>query len=360
MSATQKAVTEKQQNAPMTIAQELEVLKPEIAKVLPEHVTPEKFMRVVATAIAQSPDLRQADRRSLLTSCVKAAQDGLLPDGREAALVIYNMKEKSGGWTKKVQYMPMVAGILKKVRNSGELLSLSSNVVYEADKFRYWIDDAGEHILFEPNVTAEDRGRFLCAYAIAKTKDGGVYVEVMTRNQIEQVREVSRAKDSGPWKSWFDEMSRKSVIRRLSKRLPMSTDLEVVIRRDDEMYDLSTQRVNGGQSGVDAAKKLLGLPMLPDANPDDDMPALPAGEGEAVDAETGEIIDGEQAAPKPLPEGFDAAAEEKALRSAKSLKALVNAWTALTKKLDGAEMPLELSAAYTEMREALGETSEEL
>ena len=81
----------------LTLQQELAVLQPEISKVLPEHVTAEKFMRVVATAIAQNPDLRRSaqipeGRRALFTACVRCATDGLVPDGREAALVLFANK----------------------------------------------------------------------------------------------------------------------------------------------------------------------------------------------------------------------------------------------------------------------------
>src|SRR5579875_792049 len=206
MNAEAKDITSSAGKSPQKMSDELALLKPEIEKVLPAHVTADKFMRVILTAISQNPKLYRADRRSLLTSCIRAAQDGLLPDGREAALVLYRSKErvideKSGReverYVDKVQYMPMVAGVLKKVRNSGELLSITANVVYEHDQFRYWIDDAGEHVTHEPNVLAEDRGRFRAVYAIAKTKDGGVYTEIMSRGQVEQVRSVSRAKDNG-------------------------------------------------------------------------------------------------------------------------------------------------------------------
>jgi recombinase, phage RecT family len=267
-TAVAKAATTAATTAPK-LADELIELRPELEKVLPAHVSVDKFMRVVMTAISTNPQLRQADRRSLMTSCVKCATDGLVPDGREAALVIFNTKEKSleGGkkverWIKKVQYMPMVFGILKKVRNSGELQSIVANVVLERDQFRYWVDDAGEHVTHEPNVLDADRGKLIAVYAIAKTKDGGVYVEVMTRGQIEQVRAVSKSKDDGPWSAWYDEMARKTVIRRLSKRLPMSTDLEAVIRRDDETYDLGARRAIAS-SGTAAAKALLGLTPAP-------------------------------------------------------------------------------------------------
>lgn len=362
MNAPAQAV----QAEPKTLTQELDILKPQLEMVLPKHVSADKFMRVVMTAIAQSPDLRAADRQSLLTACVKCATDGLVPDGREAALVIFNSKVKAKEigpngreitverWVKKVQYMPMVRGIQKLVRNSGELLSLGTNVVHEQDVFRYWIDDAGEHLTFEPNMKVADRGKPLCAYAIAKTKDGGVYVEVMSLGQIEQVRSVSKAKDDGPWTAWWGEMARKTVVRRLSKRLPMSTDLEQVIQRDDELYELNNQRrATGAASGRDAAKALLGLPVIPDATDAPEGVDAPTGGArlEQIDPETGEITPA-----KALPEGFDVKAWDEQLRATKTLKALVGKWTELAKTIDGAPMPIELSAAYDEKQSSFQDT----
>ncbi len=208
---------------------------------LPAHIDPEKFTRVAVTAAQNNPDLVQADRRSLYGACMKAAQDGLLPDGKEAALVIFNTKVKNAQgqetWVKSVQYMPMIAGILKKVRNSGELSTITSGIIHKADKFDYWVDSDGEHMDYRPLLLGE-RGPILGAFAMAKLTDGALYVEVMSITEIQQVREVSRAKDSGPWKSWWSEMARKTVMRRLCKRLPMSTDLDQVFSHDDEGFDM--------------------------------------------------------------------------------------------------------------------------
>jgi recombination protein RecT len=214
----------------------------EFEKALPPQISVDKFIRVVMTAIQGNADLLNSDRKSLFSACVRAAQDGLLPDGREAALVMFKGC---------AAYMPMVSGILKKVRNSGELASITSQVVHKADKFRYWVDIEGEHIEHEPVLFGES-GELIGVYALAKTKDGAVYIEVMSKQQIEQVRNVSRAKDGGPWKTWYNEMARKTAIRRLSKRLPMSTDLESVIRADDEMYDLK------GEQTAEARKSSIG------------------------------------------------------------------------------------------------------
>lgn len=204
--------------------------KSEFCLALPKHIPVDRFMRVVNTAVTGNPDLLKADRVSLFQSAMKAAQDGLLPDGRDGALVIYKNR---------VQWMPMIGGILKKVRNSGELLSISAYVAYSNDEFEYVLGDE-ENIKHRPSL--EDRGKPRLVYAIAKTKDGGIYREVMTVSEIEKVRSVSPAGKSGPWVQWWDEMARKTVLRRLAKRLPMSSDMDDLIRRDDDLYDFDGTR----------------------------------------------------------------------------------------------------------------------
>src|SRR3546814_3363580 len=66
-------------------------------------------------------------------------------------------------------------------------------------------------------------------------KDGSRLVEVRRKSDIEKVRAVSRAKGNGPWVQWWSEMARKTVMRRLSKRLPMSTDLDDAFERDETL-----------------------------------------------------------------------------------------------------------------------------
>jgi len=210
------------------ISADVRRMESQFALALPEHVSPERFVRVVVTAIQSNPDLQRADRDSVLGAALKCAQDGLVPDGREAALVVY------GG---KAAYLPMIAGVLAKVRRSGELLTISAHVVHEHDAFTYTLGD-DETIEHRPEL-AGPRGKPIAVYAVAKTKDGGVYREVMSIEEIERVRNVSKAKNNGPWVQWWGEMARKTVLRRLSKRLPMSTDLQQVFSRDDEHYDLT-------------------------------------------------------------------------------------------------------------------------
>jgi len=208
---------------------------------LPKHIPAERFMRVIFTAIGQTPALSRADRQSFYAACMKSAQAGLLPDGKESAIVTF--KNKAG--QEICQFMPMVAGILKQVRNSGELASITSQLVYEKDDFKYWIDGEGEHLEHKPNIF-EDRGKLRGVYALAKMKDGAVYIEVLTSQQVDAIKKSSRSAGSGPWAGAFEaEMWRKSAIRRLSKRLPLSTDIEMTIKADDDFYDLEGKETQG-------------------------------------------------------------------------------------------------------------------
>lgn len=219
--ATQLA--ERRENPVAVIRQNLDAMAPQFKAALPAHITVEKFTRVAMTAIQNNPDLAGADRSSLFGSIVRLAQDGLLPDGREAAIVMFGQK---------AQAMPMIAGILKKLRQSGEIAKVSAQVVHENDTFAYTLG-FDEDVTHATPPLSEPRGKAIGAYATAVLKDGSRLLEVMSLEEIEKVRSVSRAKGNGPWVTWWGEMARKTVLRRLSKRLPMSTDLEDAFERDE-------------------------------------------------------------------------------------------------------------------------------
>jgi recombination protein RecT len=249
--ATQIAERKKEQSPLLVLKTQIDQRQGEFARALPAHIPVERFTRVIMTAVQSEPDLLTADRSSFLTACLRSAQDGLLPDKRDGAIVIYNSKVKREGkeaWIKMAQWMPMIGGILKKVRNSGKLATITARVVYGGDHFRYWVDDDGEHVDFEPS-DSPDKSIVRRVFAMAKTTDGELYVEPLTADDIEKIRSVSRSRDKGPWVDWWEEMAKKSALRRLAKRLPNSSDLDDLLRRDDELYDLhgASDRVAKGQ-----------------------------------------------------------------------------------------------------------------
>lgn len=212
------------------VEQTLVTMKDQFSKALPPQIQSDKFVRVVINAIQNNQDLLAADRASLYNACNKAAQDGLLPDGREGAIVVYNSKIG-----KIAQWMPMIAGLMKKVRNSGEISTWSLQVVKENDVFTYELGDE-EKISHKPAI--KNRGKTIGAYSIATLRTGEKSREFMNVEEVEAIRGRSRAKDSGPWVTDYDEMCKKTIARRHSKRLPMSTDLDSFIRQDDNLVNL--------------------------------------------------------------------------------------------------------------------------
>jgi len=237
---------------------------------LPEHIPVDRFIRVAVTAVQQTPDLlTKADRRSLFGALTKAAQSGLLPDGEEGVMVVY------GG---KVQWQPMVRGIQKKVRNSGEISSWDAVAVFEKDTFQRLLGD-DMRIHHEP-YDEGDPGEVTGAYSIVTFKDGTKSKDYMPRWRIERARQQSRAPNSLMWTKFYDEGAIKTVMRRHAKRLPQSTDLEVVFSNDDTIRHRDTP---GAEARSTAAPEIVAEPI-----PLSRLDAIES-QIETVDAETGEV-----------------------------------------------------------------------
>ncbi|MCC6105934.1 recombinase RecT [Acetobacter sp.] len=242
MSASQKQNTRPvaKKITPQEFAEQFAAIVPQVKSVLPAHVTFEKFERVVRLAIRKNPDLLACSPASLFMACIQAASDGLLPDGREGAIVSRWNSKKS---CSEASWMPMVAGLMKLARNSGDIASISSQVVFEGELFRVVLGDE-ERIEHERDL-GKTGGKIVAAYAVARLKDGSDPIrEIMSWGQIEKIRNTNQKWSWGPWKTWEDEMARKTVIRRLAKRLPMSTDkegerLQSAIERVDGLVDIS-------------------------------------------------------------------------------------------------------------------------
>jgi recombination protein RecT len=282
----------KPQNPMVAFRHEAEKMGDQIRAALPAHIPVERFQRVLMTAIQSNPKLLMVERRSLWNSAIKCAQDGLLPDGREAAIVEYRDRDRG----EIAQYLPMIAGIRKKVRNSGEIATWDVHAVYEKDEFDY---ELGDNPFIRHKPAMGDRGKIAAVYSVATLKSGEKSRDVMTIFEVEKIRAISRAKN-GPWANptFYPEMAKKTVARRHAKVLPMSTDLDDLIRRDDNLYDLdaaSDKAVKGSAGRVsltDALDRLAAGPGSGMAISDQTGTEM-----ETIDAETGEVVEAQAEAP---------------------------------------------------------------
>lgn len=290
---------------------QLKVHEGDIAAMI-QGMTVDQFFGLIKRACIANPDILRADRLSLIQAALDCANDGLKPDGREGAFVCFNTRVmENGAWVSivKVQWMPMIRGIIKKILNVGTVKSVKAEPVYTRDHFERWADDDGEHINFRP--ARGDRGEIESYFAAIWMKDSVVFVEEMTLDEINQVKASSKSagNEDGPWKKWEGEMSKKTTIKRLAKRVPLSSEVERLFARDDErhvamMRDITpeqeTARPKGIANRLDALADNRGMGGMPDlgAGRADDRETVNRGS----DQQQGQTRQGSQERPAPANE----------------------------------------------------------
>lgn len=205
----------------------------QMAMALPKSMTAERLTRIVMTECRKTPALLNCAPESFYGAVLQCAQLGLEPGGALGhcyLLPFGNGKAKDG--RPNAQLIIGYRGMIDLARRSGQISSINAYVVHEADEFSY---ELGLHpdIKHKPSASA-DRGPVTFVYAVAVLKGGGVQFEVMSRAEIEAVRKQSKAADSGPWVTHWEEMSKKTVIRRLFKYLPVSIEAVRAVEVDEK------------------------------------------------------------------------------------------------------------------------------
>ena len=210
----------------MTIQGLLVNYKDQIALALPKHMNPERMSRIALTIIRKNPKLLECNPVSLFGAIIQASQLGL-EVGIHAHLVpFYNNKSKQS----EVQMIPDYRGIMHLARNSGEITSLTAQVVYDNDEFDYMF---GTDSYLHHKPVNSDRGNIVGAYAVAKFKSGDSQFDFMTTSEINKIRDRSKSKDNGPWVTDYVPMAMKTVMKRLCKYLPVSVELQRAVTLDE-------------------------------------------------------------------------------------------------------------------------------
>lgn len=266
-----------------TLRSLIESQRERFAEVATAHLKPERLVRVAVAALSKTPNLMLCSTNSLLQSIMQAAQIGLEPGGAlgEAYLVPY--KNKGGGYT--CQLIVGYRGMITLARRSGQIVSVEAHVVYANDKFtcRLGLNPVLDH---EPTLIGEP-GSMLFVYAVAKFKDGGYQFEVMTRPQVDRIRGLSPAADEGPWKTHYDEMARKTVVRRLCKYLPLTAEsreaLEVV-EANEPYIEVDTTPVETPKSKTESVKEKVRAKLAaPEPEPTEEPPPFTYDEASSKD-----------------------------------------------------------------------------
>lgn len=210
---------------PLTAAEWLkqDSFKNSLKMALPKHMNPDRMSRIALTELRRTPKLSECNPMSFVGAVIQCSQLGLEPGNNlgHAYLIPYG---------KECQLIIGYRGMIDLARRSGQVVSLQAHVVYENDtfEFEYGLTPKLRHVPARSN-----HGNFVYVYACATLKDGGAQFEVMSREDIEQIMAASKSSRSGPWQTHFDEMARKTVIRRLFKYLPVSVEMTQAVTLDE-------------------------------------------------------------------------------------------------------------------------------
>ena len=221
---------------------EAPAMKTQIGMALPRHMNVDKLLRITMTSVQRNPLLLDCDPRSICACVIQSAQLGLAPDnatGQAYLIPFWNNKKKAY----EAQLIPGYRGLEKLARNSGEISTIQARAVHANDVFdlEFGFDQKLRHV---PNL--EDPGALRCVYAYAKFKDGGIQVDVMGIGDVEACRARSSGEQSAakkrkegkwvaptPWETDYEEMAKKTVVRRLCKNLPLSAELAEAVSLAD-------------------------------------------------------------------------------------------------------------------------------
>ncbi|GAC1601556.1 MAG: hypothetical protein NVS3B2_04540 [Ramlibacter sp.] len=239
-----------------TIAAFFEANRGAIEAVLPKHITPDRMLKIALRALRTTPKLMLCTVDSLFGAVITAAQLGLEPNTPQGHLYFIPFENRKKG-THEVQVITGYKGLVDLARRSGEIVSISSRVVYQGDLFEleYGTEERIKHV---PKLDGA-AGAVLGIYAVAKLQGGGTQFEFMTLPQIERIRNESQGyktaqrygRADSVWHLHFEQMGRKTLIRRLCNYLPMSIELAGALDLDDRAERGELQHMNKVLDGVD-------------------------------------------------------------------------------------------------------------
>lgn len=197
----------------------------QIAKALPSAMTPERFTRIAMTALSTNPKLQACTGESFLGALMQAAQLGLEPNTPlgQAYLIPYGSQ---------CQFQLGYKGLIELAHRSGEFKSIYAQTVYENDEFSFELGLDAD--LIHKPVLGSSRGKPIAYYAVYKLVNGGYGFEVMSYDDItSHAKQFSKSVNNGPWKTNFDEMAKKTVLKKVLKYAPIKTEFARGIAQDE-------------------------------------------------------------------------------------------------------------------------------
>ena len=222
----------KKENKSKTIFDVIQAGAKQFATALPKHVNSERFVRIAITTIRQNPKLAQCNQESLLGALMVSAQLGLEPGVLGQCYLIPYGRE--------CQFQIGYKGMIELLRRSGQLKDIYAYSVYENDEFEmtYGLDRDLKH---KPNL--QNKGNFIGCYCVAVLKDDARAFEYMTKEEIEaHGKKFSKTYGNGPWKTDFEAMAHKTVVKKMLKWLPVSVEFLEMANKDEKTFKVTDEK----------------------------------------------------------------------------------------------------------------------
>lgn len=201
-----------------------------LAGVMSKHMSPEEMINIMTLAFGRQPELKNCTPYSVLAAVMTAGQLGLKPSSPHGHCYMIPFKNKKTGKTE-ATFIVGYKGLIELALRSGKISSIEAYVVHKNDEFSITLG-TDPNIDHRPNIL--DPGPMVAVYAVATPKEfGPKQFEVMTKADVDKIRNSSKAKNSGPWVDWYEEMARKSVVKKLSKFLSLSPEMAVAVEVDN-------------------------------------------------------------------------------------------------------------------------------
>ena len=201
----------------------------EIARALPSVLTPERFTRMVLTAVSSNRALQTCEPKSFLGAMMQAAQLGVEPNSPLGQAYIIPYRQKNG--EVQAQFQLGYKGLIDLAYRSGEVELVQAQIVYEHDEFEcaFGLEPKLKHVPADG-----DRGKPVKVYAMFKTKSGGYGYDVMTIEEcMAHGRKYSKAFSSGPWVTDAEAMCKKTCLKRVLKYAPLKSEFARQVTADE-------------------------------------------------------------------------------------------------------------------------------
>ena len=216
----------------MSITDMIKAMTPEIKKALPSVLTVERFTRMAVSAMNNTPELLQCTPISVLAALMNAAQLGLEPNTPLGQAYLIPYKNKG---TYECQFQIGYKGYIDLAYRNEQMQTIQAQVVYENDQFDYEL--GMEPKLFHKPAYS-DRGEPVFFYGVFRTSNGGYGFSVMSKPEMDDfAKTYSKAIGTSysPWKTCYEDMAKKTVIKQALKYAPIKTELQKIVTLDESI-----------------------------------------------------------------------------------------------------------------------------